>query len=51
MRGFGNEKLFKDARFRLGVYLHEAGVANSVVAKAVVREWAPRPDAPLPTIW
>lgn len=33
MRGFDNNKLFKDARFRLGVYLHEAGVAKSVVSK------------------
>jgi len=33
MRGFDNNQLFKDARFRLGVYLHEAGVAKSVVSK------------------
>jgi hypothetical protein len=90
MRGFDNNKLFKDARFRLGVYLHEAGVAKSVVSKvqlltatqasgsqltsalpvpimpntqpntqtlnahypqAVVRDYFPRADAPLPTIW
>jgi len=51
LRGFTDESLFRDAKFRLGVYLHEAGVAQSVVSKAVVREWAPRPNAPLPTIW
>jgi len=51
LNGFTNSTLFKDARFRLGFYLHEAGVQGSVVAKAVVQKWNPRPNAPLPTIW
>jgi len=51
LNGFTDKKLFSDARFRLGVYLREAGVVQSKVAAQVVREWNPRPNAPLPTIW
>ena len=51
LNGFTDKKLFSDARFRLGIYLREAGVVQSKVAAQVVREWNPRPNAPLPTIW
>lgn len=41
-KSFTNEKLFSDARFRLGNALHEAGVAQTRYARDVVRNAIPR---------
>jgi len=42
MHFFPDEKIFSDVRFRLGVALREAGVAQSSYARAVVKEMIPR---------
>ena len=47
MFGFNTKKVLRDARFRLGLYLREAGVAGSAAAhSAVMRVVGPLPDAP-----
>jgi hypothetical protein len=42
LKSFTNDKLFSDAKFRLANALHEAGVAQSIYARNVVREAIPR---------
>lgn len=47
MFGYNTGKVFKDARFRLGLYLQEAGVAGSKSAHtAVMRAAGPLAKAP-----
>lgn len=47
MFGYNTGKVFQDARFRLGLYLREAGVSSSRAAHAaVMRSVGPLPDAP-----
>jgi len=46
MNGFTDQKLFKDARFRLGLALREAGVHQSAAAAAVISSLHPRQQAP-----
>lgn len=47
MFGYNTGKVFKDARFRLGLYLREAGVAGSKAAhSAVMRAVGPTAEAP-----
>lgn len=47
MFGYNTVKVFKDARFRLGLYLNEAGVSGSKSAHAaVMRAAGPRADPP-----
>lgn len=42
LRSFSNEKVFSDLRFRLGNALHEAGVAQTPYARAVIKKLVPR---------
>mmetsp|Transcript_2226 Transcript_2226/g.2858 ORF Transcript_2226/g.2858 Transcript_2226/m.2858 type:complete len:254 (+) Transcript_2226:783-1544(+) len=42
LRGFTNERVFKDLRFRLGHALHAAGVAKSDYARSIVKRLIPR---------
>lgn len=42
MSSFTNERVFSDTKFRLGHALHEAGVANSLYAREIVRRLIPR---------
>lgn len=47
MFGYNTGKVLKDARFRLGLYLREAGLSGSAAAHAAVMKAAgPRRDAP-----
>ncbi len=47
MFGYNTKKVFKDARFRLGLYLREAGVSGSKSAhSAVMRAAGPVAAAP-----
>lgn len=47
MLGYNTREVFKDARFRLGLYLREAGVSGSKSAHvAVMRAAGPRAPAP-----
>lgn len=46
MRGFADKALFKDARFRLGLALREAGVHQSEAARRAIAALHPRPQAP-----
>jgi hypothetical protein len=46
LNGFTDKAIFKDARFRLGLALREAGVHQSAAAAAVIRQMNPRPMAP-----
>lgn len=45
LRSFSNEKVFSDLRFRLGNALHEAGVAQTPYARAVIKKLVPREPA------
>ena len=44
LRCFTNDKVFSDSKFRLANALHEAGVAQSVHARNVVRQAIPRSE-------
>lgn len=47
MFGYNTGKVFRDARFRLGLYLREAGLSNTPAAhRAVMRAAGPLPEAP-----
>lgn len=46
LNGFTDKKLFRDARFRLGLALREAGVHQSAAAAAVIAQLHPRQQAP-----
>lgn len=46
LNGFADAKLFKDAKFRLGLALREAGVHQSAAAAAVIAQLHPRQQAP-----
>lgn len=46
LNGFTDKKVFKDARFRLGLALREAGVHQSAAAHAMVSNMNPRAQAP-----
>ena len=46
LNGFTDKRIFKDARFRLGLALREAGVHQSAAAAAVISALHPRPMAP-----
>ena len=47
MNGFNDKDIFKDALFRLGLALREAGVHNSAAARDVIRSLHVRPQAPI----
>jgi hypothetical protein len=46
LHGFTDKKVFKDARFRLGLALREAGVHQSAAARAMVSGMSTRAQAP-----
>jgi hypothetical protein len=46
LHGYTDKKLFKDVRFRLGLALQKAGLANHSYARQVIAALAPRAPAP-----
>ena len=42
MNSFTNDKIFSDSRFKLGHALREAGLSNTVYARAVIKKIIPR---------
>lgn len=46
LNGFTDKKVFKDARFRLGLALREAGVHQSAAAHVMISNMNPRVQAP-----
>lgn len=46
MNGFTDERVFKDAKFRLGLALRAAGVHTSTAARDAIASLCPRQQAP-----